>query len=137
MKVRWLLFVVVLSACQADGTPRVEERFDDIAPDETLRFAGTEPFWGGEVTGMRLVYTTPENPEGAEIAVDRFAGNGGLGFSGTLSGQPFDMMVAKARCADGMSDRTYPFTVTIVIGDDPPRDGCGWTERQPHSGGAA
>jgi len=32
-----------------------------------------------------------------------------------------------------MSDRTYPFTATLKIGDDT-RNGCAWTEREPFSG---
>jgi uncharacterized membrane protein len=43
------------------------------------------------------------------------------------------MMVTPLECSDGMSDRIYPFTVTLKIGDDL-RSGCGWTERQRFTG---
>jgi uncharacterized membrane protein len=107
--------------------------YDGIGADETVRFSGTEPFWGGQVGGGTLTYTTPENPDGARIAVERFAGRGGLSFTGTFEGADFEMMVTPLECSDGMSDRIYPFTVTLKIGDDL-RIGCGWTERQRFTG---
>ena len=100
---------------------------------ETLRFTGNEPFWGGEVTGVTLTYTTPEDQDGTVIRVERFAGRGGLAFGGLLDGADFDMTVTPLACSDGMSDRTYPFTVTLKIGEET-RNGCGWTERQPFEG---
>jgi len=135
-----------LVACQpeesgADAAPAAvpaadsPEAYDDIRPDETLRFTGTEPFWGGEVTGGALIYSTPEDQDGTAIAVERFAGRGGLSFSGMLDTAPFEMTVTPLECSDGMSDRTYPFTVTLKIGDEL-RNGCGWTEREPFEGPA-
>jgi uncharacterized membrane protein len=113
--------------------PASTEVYDGIGPDETLRFTGTEPFWGGEVTGRTLRYSTPEDQDGTDIAVERFAGRGGLSFSGELNGAPFEMMVTPLECSDGMSDRTYPFTVTLEIGEET-RNGCGWTEAKPFDG---
>lgn len=107
--------------------------YDDIGPDETLRFTGTEPFWGGTVTGAMLTYSTPENPDGTVIEVERFEGRGGLAFGGTLDGAVFEMAVTPLTCSDGMSDRSYPFTVTLQVGGEQ-RNGCGWTERQPFEG---
>ena len=104
-----------------------------IAEDEVLRFTGTEPFWGGEVEGKTLTYTTPEDQDGTVIAVERFAGRGGISFSGLLEGADFEMMVTPLECSDGMSDRTYPFTVTLEIGADK-RNGCAWSERHPFDG---
>jgi uncharacterized membrane protein len=107
--------------------------FDGIASDEVVQFLGTEPFWGGQASGTTLVYSTPEDPEGTEYVVRRFAGRGGLSFSGTMGEAPFEMMVTPLRCSDGMSDRTYPYTVTLQIGQEL-RSGCGWTETRPFEG---
>ncbi len=107
--------------------------YDGIAPDETLRFTGNEPFWGGEVTGKALVYKTPENQDGTVYAVERFAGRGGISFSGMAEHPDFEMTVTPLACSDGMSDRTYPFTVTLNI-DGELRNGCGWTDRRPFEG---
>lgn len=113
----------------ADST----EAYDGIGENETIRFSGTEPFWGGTVTGTTLTYTTPEKPDGTTITVERFAGRGGLSFSGSLAGTALEMMVTPLRCSDGMSDRIYPFTVTLKLGEDM-RNGCAWTERQRFEG---
>lgn len=130
--------VAPLSGCQSgasEGTVTADsaEVYDGIAADEVLRFTGNEPFWGGQAAGESLTYTTPENPDGVAITVKRFAGMNGLGFSGTLEGQAFDMVVTPGTCSDTMADRTYPFTITLSIGEEV-RNGCGWTDRQPFTG---
>jgi uncharacterized membrane protein len=137
--------VLLLAACQqGDAAPGQatdarlpdadsSEAYNGIGEDETVRFTGTEPFWGGQVGGGSLTYTTPDNPDGTAIMVERFAGRGGLSFTGMLEGADFEMMVTPLECSDGMSDRTYPFTVTLKLGDEL-RNGCGWTERQPFEG---
>ena len=107
--------------------------YDGIADDEVLRFTGTEPFWGGQVDGQSLTYTTPEDQQGTAIAVERFAGRGGIAFSGLLGSADFEMAVTALDCSDGMSDRTYPFTVTLEIGEDK-RNGCAWSEQHPFAG---
>lgn len=131
--------MLALAACHGgDSAPGMDERtspFDGIEQGEVIRFTGTEPFWGGQVAGSQLTYTTPENIEGTTISVSRFAGNHGLGFSGQLAGQSFDMTVTPGKCGDGMSDRSYPLTVTLRLADEL-REGCGWTDRQPFSGPA-
>lgn len=107
--------------------------YSEIAEDELLQFTGTEPFWGGEVSGKTLTYKTPENQDGAVIAVERFAGRGGIAYSGLLDGADFEMTITPLECSDGMSDRTYPFTVTLEIGEDT-RNGCAWSEQHPFEG---
>lgn len=132
-----------LAACSPDGTSgggasvpgdsSETAPYDEIAEDEVLHFTGTEPFWGGEVSGTTLVYSTPEDQDGTEIEVERFAGRGGIAFSGQLDGASFEMMVTPLDCSDGMSDRTYPFTVTLEVGEET-RNGCAWSERHPFDG---
>jgi len=135
------LALLALAACQSggpDGSVIPGDRGDDhpfseVAADETLRFTGTEPFWGGEVTGETLTYKTPERPDGQAIAVSRFAGRGGLSYSGTLDGAAFTMAVTTGTCSDGMSDRSYPFVVTLQLGDAM-RTGCAWSDKHPFEG---
>lgn len=131
----------VLGACNSGATDGaavpgdagVKKPYNGIGADEILQFAGTEPFWGGQVSAGMVIYTTIENQDGTAIPVERFNGRGGLGYSGTLDGAPFQMAVTPGGCSDGMSDRTYPFIVTLVIADET-RNGCGWSENQPFSG---
>ncbi len=135
-----LLIVLALAACSSadDGAGAPGDRSDHqpytgIAPDEALRFTGTEPFWGGEVAGGTLTYKTPENAEGWTIRVDRFAGRNGTSFSGALEGEDFVMAVSPGQCSDGMSDRTYPFNATVRIGGEL-RNGCAWSDEHPFTG---
>lgn len=135
------LFVLMLAAaCTPPGETRDQgvsgaatKTFSAIGADETISLTGTEPFWGGEINGTRLVYKTPENADGAVVAVERFAGNNGLAYSGELDGKPLDLTVTPGECSDGMSDRTYPFVATLKLGEET-RHGCAWTEATPFSG---
>jgi uncharacterized membrane protein len=116
------------------GNAQDEHPFSGIGEDEVIRLTGTEPFWGGEIAGGTMLWTTPDNIDGERIAVTRFAGRGGLSFSGELQGRAIDLVVTPAPCSDGMSDRSYPFTVTVQFGDDQ-LQGCGWSDAQPFAGG--
>ncbi|GAA0272825.1 hypothetical protein GCM10009127_11540 [Alteraurantiacibacter aestuarii] len=135
------LLAAMLAACSADhdaaipGNAQDDQPFAGIGEDEVIRLTGTEPFWGGEISGGLFTYTTPENIEGQRLPVTRFAGRGGLSFSAEADGVAVDMAITPAACSDGMSDRTYPFTVTLQWGEDQ-RIGCGWSDVHPFSGGA-
>ena len=129
--------ILLLAACQPDtidGAPgTAPEGFSGIDARETIEFAGNEPFWSGSVTDTRLLYKTPDDMDGTAITVKRFTGQGGLGYSGQLGAAAFDMTVTPGACSDGMSDRTYPYTVTLRIGQEI-RRGCAWTDSQPFEG---
>lgn len=137
-----LAALIALSACQPSGseggsgdvtqTQGADDKqpFDGIAPTETLHVTGTEPFWGGTVNGDTVTYTTPDNQAGEAIPVHRFAGRGGVSFTGLYNGGDFALMVTPGQCSDGMSDRTYPFTVTLKLGEET-RRGCGWGDAHP------
>ncbi|TCD02101.1 hypothetical protein EYB45_10255 [Erythrobacteraceae bacterium CFH 75059] len=127
---------LALSACGTMGQSDQTSPFSGIGPDETVRMIGTEPFWNASVQGDTLTYTTPDTPAGSTARVRRFAGNNGLSFSGTLDGAALDVVLTAAPCSDGMSDRRYPFTVTLKLGTEQ-RAGCGWSDRTPFSGPAA
>ncbi|MGB3738274.1 MAG: hypothetical protein WA948_02860 [Pontixanthobacter sp.] len=133
----FIVGTVLLAGCSAGDGARVTQDdsapFAQIAEGEVVRFTGTEPFWGGEVVGEQLIYTTPENPDGATIQVRRFAGMNGLGYSGTLDGAAFDLAITPGTCSDQMSDRSYPYTATLRLGDET-RNGCAFTDAQPFAG---
>lgn len=134
----------LLAACQSGsgpanvpGSAEDTHPYEGIGDGDMLHFTGTEPFWGGQAKGSVLIYTTPEKPEGETITVARFAGRNGISLTGTLAGQAFGMAVTPGACSDGMSDRTYPFTVTLRIGaqgESPLRSGCAWTDKKPFTG---
>lgn len=138
-----IIALLSLAACQsgADETAvpgdRTDDRpFSEISAKETVRFLGTEPFWGGSVAGDQMTYETPKKPAGERITVARFAGRGGLSYSGTLDGANLTMTITPGSCSDGMSDRRFPFTVTLQIGDAL-RNGCAYSDAHPFDGPAA
>ncbi len=123
--------------------------FDRIAPEATIYLGGTEPFWsleiayrdeGGEAVGAgegyRARYSTPDNIAGTSFAATRFAGNNGLGFSGTLGDEPIQIAITPGQCSDQMSDRVYPYTASVRIGETL-LSGCGATSEEPFTGPAA
>ncbi|MCU0948505.1 MAG: hypothetical protein MUF47_09670 [Porphyrobacter sp.] len=130
----------LLAACSApkeDGiTTEQAAPFDGIAPDEIITLVGTEPFWGITIKQDAATYTAPDNPDGSMFEVSRFAGNNGLSLTGKLAGSGVTIMVTPGTCSDGMSDRTYPFTATVKLGESN-LAGCGYTDRQEFTGDAA
>jgi uncharacterized membrane protein len=132
--------LVALAACTSQpdaalpGNGEDDQPFSAIGEEETIRIIGTEPFWGGEIAGDKLTWTTPENIDGEEITVTRFAGRGGLSFSGELADATLDIAITPNPCSDGMSDRTYPYTATVQLGEQQ-LNGCAWSEVQSYSGG--
>ncbi len=139
---------LLLSACtqatdaELPGNAEDARPFAAIGEDETIHIVGTEPFWGGEISHGMLTWSTPENSAGENagdntgqrIPVTRFAGRGGLSFSGELDGRQLDIAITPAPCSDGMSDRTYPYAATVGLGDQQ-LNGCGWSERESYTGG--
>jgi uncharacterized membrane protein len=133
---------LLLAACSPGGTDSSgkttvtaadTQSYSGIGPQETVHFTGTEPFWGGQVSGETLTYQTPDDRAGRQLTVERFAGRNGISFSGDLEGQPFVLAVTPGKCSDGMSDRAYPFTVTLQVRGEQ-RQGCAWSDKHPITG---
>ena len=133
-----------LAACHGggrDGASIPGDRSDTqpyqgISEQEELRFRGTEPFWGGEILGNEMTWRTPGRPEGQRFTVSRFNGRGGFSYSGKIDGVAFTMAVTPGRCSDGMSDRVYPYGVTLLRGEEK-LDGCAWSKSRPFTRPAA
>ncbi|MEO1044000.1 MAG: hypothetical protein AAFX04_01015 [Pseudomonadota bacterium] len=141
-----IMACLLLTACSAatdkdnvPGDTSDKRPYDGIAADAVIHLTGNEPFWGGEISSDKdaapetLLYTTPDNPEGDRVTVKRFAGRGGLSFSGTLASERLTLVITPGQCSDTMSDRVYPFVVTLQLGDEI-RSGCAWTDNQPFTG---
>ncbi|QDH35866.1 hypothetical protein [Porphyrobacter sp. YT40] len=128
-----LMLAAACAPAETDGIDPEGKAFDAVAPDDTVTMTGTEPFWSLKVTSGEGLWTTPDNQPGTRFAAQRFAGNGGLGFSGTLDGKPLTATLTPGECSDGMSDRRFPFVATIALGGET-WEGCGYTDRQPFTG---
>lgn len=88
-----------------------------------LRAAGTEPFWGVQIDGATLVYTTPEDQKGQTIAATREDSSISSTWTGTLGGKKFEISIVPEKCSDGMSDTEYPFSAWLNFGGGM-RHGC-------------
>lgn len=76
---------------------------------------GTEPFWAIEVDGSRLVWKTPDQPEGVAVLTERRFERDGVRYV-ARDADAFELAIAPGRCSDGMSDLVYPFTATWTRG---------------------
>ncbi|MXP08583.1 COG3650 family protein [Pseudoblastomonas halimionae] len=127
---------LALAACSGNGPAdgdRSAPTFDAIEEGEAVYFTGTEPFWSGEVVEDTVRYATPEDQDGSDVAVSRFAGLGGVSWSGEFDGQAFDLSITEGKCSDGMSDRNYPFVATLSVRGET-RRGCAWTDARAFTG---
>lgn len=84
---------------------------------------GTEPFWGGTVTGNSVRYMIPEDQFGkvVETRPDHTADR--ETYRGSLRGRPFVLTLTAGPCSDGMSDHTYAFTASLEVSGEA-RRGC-------------
>jgi uncharacterized membrane protein len=128
---------LALAACtpaNEDGIDPKGDTFDAVGPDEVVTLIGNEPFWNLRIEGGEGVWITPDSQQGTRTDLSRFAGNNGLGFSGTLNGKALVATLTPGTCSDGMSDRRFPFVATIALGGEI-LEGCGYTTAQPFTGG--
>lgn len=84
---------------------------------QPIRALGTEPFWSVELTGSEMIYTAPEPPElRAPQPAPVMQGTIAI-YESAIQSQEFKVTLTATECSDGMSDRTYPLSAIIKIGD--------------------
>ncbi|HEX8571791.1 MAG TPA: hypothetical protein VF759_03465 [Allosphingosinicella sp.] len=84
---------------------------------------GTEPFWGGSVSGSTVTYMTPEDQFGDTVAVTAAYSPAQEVYSGALAGQPFVLTLTAGPCSNGMSEHSFAFTATLQVKGET-RQGC-------------
>jgi uncharacterized membrane protein len=83
-----------------------------------INAVGTEPFWAVEIRKDHLKVTGVDMPE-------RTAPNRGVRLRGptaswtstTDTGEALSVILAEGQCSDGMSDRVYPLSALVTVGD--------------------
>ncbi len=90
------------------------------APVAEYRAIGTEPGWTLAVTPKTMTY---EGDYGA-VTIAEATPPGFRPGAGRYAGSRLVVTIAAGPCSDGMSDRTYRHTVTLVA-DDRTVSGCG------------
>ncbi|NJL61588.1 MAG: hypothetical protein HC903_06880 [Methylacidiphilales bacterium] len=88
---------------------------------------GTEPFWSVEVTKRGIVYSTPDNRKQTFSYVEPISASGRTRDTVRvyqLRGKNNILIIKKQNtCSDGMSDREYPYSTTLILGNQV-LDGC-------------
>ncbi|MGZ8999200.1 MAG: COG3650 family protein [Allosphingosinicella sp.] len=87
------------------------------------RLIGTEPFWGGTASAGKVLYSTPENQAGDEIAATARFEPDQETYVGRLNGAPFILTLSAGPCSDGMSDNVRAFTASLQVNRET-RQGC-------------
>lgn len=96
-----------------------------------LQAAGVEPFWGVKVEGDALTYTTPDTMDAPrQLRATRRVDADGLHLEGEDGGAPFRLDVRREPCSDGMSDISYPFSVSWRL-DGRTQKGCAFDPASP------
>ena len=120
-----VLTVLALAACspaeapdQPDTPPESVPVLGGVDLARPVRALGTEPFWSVELTGTELVYTTPEPPAQRAPQPDPVVqGTTATWEAETAEGTTLRVILIATECSDGMSDRTYPLTALVKVGD--------------------
>ena len=135
-----LLAPICLSGCEAETTveagspeapppaaPSLSMAGVDLTGD--LRLIGTEPFWDLDLLGDRMVYSGVDRPEQAAPRPEPVVAGTTATWTGAMEdGTPLVVMVMDTPCSDGMSDRTYPLTARVEVGEET-LNGCAATPR--------
>ena len=71
-----------------------------------------------ELTGTEMVYTAPDTPEQRAPQPNAVAQGTTATFEAeTADGTALSVILIATECSDGMSDRTYPLTAMVKVGD--------------------
>lgn len=121
--------VAVNASPQAAAKPEPATHPCLVQDSEPLRISplkaiGTEPFWGARIEGRCVTYSHPEDQTGTRVWTRFTPGPDGGTWAGALGGGKFELRTRNAPgCSDGMSDRRYPFAVTLIVHGER-RTGC-------------
>jgi uncharacterized membrane protein len=92
-----------------------------------LRVLGTEPFWAIDIADQDLVLTRPDVADvTASVASPIVTGTTAVYTGTTDSGQTVVLTLIATECSDGMSDRLYPLTARVELGEET-LNGCATT----------
>ena len=121
------LAVLTLAACsppaeapkEPDSAPQPPPVLAGVDLTRPLRALGTEPIWAVELTGSEMVYSGADRPEErAPQGQPTMQGTMAIWEATTGAGNPLKVTLMATDCSDGMSDRTWPLTAMVQIGDE-------------------
>jgi len=117
---------ILLAACSQPAEPAGPPPADAPAStllggvdlNQPLRALGTEPFWGVEITPSAMVFTgVDREPERAGNPGPVVQGTTAIYTAATDDGTTMVLTLIATECSDGMSDRVYPLTARVEMGE--------------------
>lgn len=113
------LAALALSACGASDEPAPANTASlppAVAAPSAGDFdaVGTEPFWGLKVRSGTLVLSRPDHSDLTVVAPKPDA----IGETVVWWTDAMNVSIMTRECSDGMSDRKYPYTAEVRIGDE-------------------
>jgi uncharacterized membrane protein len=121
-----LALALSVAACSQGTTEKAEAPADAPTPvslggvdlGQPLRALGTEPFWSVEITKDAMVYTGVDREEQrASNPQPVVQGTTAVYTASTDDGAEMIVTLIATECSDGMSDRLYPLTAKVEMGE--------------------
>lgn len=110
---------IVAGSPEAPGVEAPSLSLGGVDLTGDVRVLGTEPFWGIDVSGDQMTYSGVDRPaQAAPRPEPVVAGTTATWTTETEGGAEMTVTLADTPCSDGMSDRTYPLTARVEIGDE-------------------
>ncbi|HEV2082199.1 MAG TPA: hypothetical protein VGR32_07060 [Brevundimonas sp.] len=118
--------VLTLAACGEPAPPSEPDPAPQPAPvlggvdlGQPVRALGTEPFWGVDIGPDGIAYEGVDRPrEVAPRGEVELMGTMAVFTGQTDKGRAITVTLIDTDCSDGMSDRLYPLTARVEIGEE-------------------
>jgi len=107
------------AAAQAPGEPQPTQATDPAVPfRQDFTLLGTEPFWNLQVKGATMVLSQPDPiPTVTATNAVLAATSGKAVWTGQTGAAPMVVTMTAGACSDGMSDRAYPYSAEVQVGE--------------------
>jgi len=121
-----LSLLSLLAGCSQSGEPAApapadapaEATLGGVDLNQPLRALGTEPFWSVEITPSTMIYTgVDRDPQRAGNPGPVVQGTTAIYTAATEDGTTMVVTLIATECSDGMSDRVYPLTSRVELGE--------------------
>lgn len=117
--------IAVLAACSEPETPPTEPPppasviLGGVDLNQPVRAVGNEPFWSVSITPTALNYDRAgEASQTAPNAGPAVQGTTAVFTATTSQNVPLVITLIDTDCSDGMSERPYPLTAQVKIGEE-------------------
>jgi len=123
--------LLVLAACSGSNDKTATAKaaapavLGGVDLNQTIRALGTEPFWSVEIKSQAgakdssgITFTGMDrDPQHAAAVSPVIQGTTAVYATTTDDGSAMTVTLIATECSDGMSDRVYPLTAKVVVGE--------------------